>query len=275
MKHIVLPINFSSEVRNSVITFIKQILEKTKDVQFTLLHAYDTIGYGSASLHDMSERLEKNAMQDLMYEKRKIEDAVPDAQLNTYVGRGILATVINNYKKSSEVDFMVLPLKGSHMLQSILMSNKPSQLAAKSNVPMLFLPDSDHIKLPTEIAFGTDVKPFQNEEDFEGLLNICRTLNTKLHFVYINEDGEDKKEDFEKYYAVHLRDFEYSYAEVESKDAAKGLMEFVKQNKLDGIALIERKGNFLQRLFSESLLDEMLELAKLPIIVINELRAVE
>lgn len=275
MKHIVLPVNFSLEVRNSLIAFIKQILEKTQDVQFTLLHAYDTTGYGSASLHDISERLEKNAMQDLMYEKKKIEEFVPNAQINTYVGRGVLSSVVNNYEKSSNVDFMVLPLKGSNMLQSILMSNKPSQLAEKSNVPMLFLPDAEHVKLPTEIAFGTDVQPFQNAEDFQDLLNICRVLDAKLHFVYVDEEGEDKTEDFEKYYATHLGEFEYDYTQVSEKDAAKGLLKFIKEQKLDGIALIERKGNFLQRLFSQSVLDEMLELAKLPVMVINELRESE
>lgn len=275
MKHIVLPVNFSLEVRNSLIAFINQILEKTQDVQFTLLHAYDTTGYGAASLHDISDRLEKNAMQDLMYEKRKIEEVVPQAQLNTYVGRGILSSVVNNYEKTTKIDFMVLPLKGSNMLQSILMSSKPSQLAEKSNVPMLFLPDAAHVKLPREIAFGTDVKPFQNVEDFAGLLNICHILDAKLHFVYVSEDGVDKRDDFEKYYVSQLKDFKYDYTKVVEKNAAKGLLEFIKKQKLDGIALIERKGNFLKHLFSQSVLDEMLELAKLPVMVINELREAE
>ncbi len=275
MKHLVLPVNFSSEVRDSLIVFIKQILGKTKDVQFTLLHAYDTTGYGSATLHNMSDRLEKNAMQDLLYEKKKIKEEVPEAQLNTYVGHGELARVVNSFEKSCEVDFMVLPLKGGNMLQSILASSKPSQLAQRSNVPMLFLPSAEHLKLPVEIAFGTDVKPFQNVEDFKGLLNICSLLEAKLHFVYVNESGENKKSDFEKYYGPHLTSVKYDYNEVKAGDAAQGLMKFIKERNLDGIALIERKGNFLQRLFSVSVLDEMIAQTKLPIIVINELREVK
>lgn len=272
MKHIVLPVNFSTEARNSLVEFMKQILERNKDVQFTLLHAYDTTGYGSAMLHDMSERLEKNAMRDLSYEKKMVLEKVPDAQINTHVGRGLLANVVNSYEKSCKVDFMVVPLKGSNMLQSILASSKPSQLASMSNVPMLFLPDANHIKLPTNVAFGTDVKPFQNTEDFQGLLNMCKVLNAKLHFVYVNETDECKREDFEKYYKAYLKDFEFDYTEIEDNDAAEGLTKFIKKQKFDGVALIERKGNFLQRLFKASVLDEMLELAKLPIMVINELR---
>lgn len=275
MIHIVLPVNFSVEVRESIIVFIKQMLERTQDVQFTLLHAYDTTGHGSAIMHDMSELLEKNAMRDLLYEKKKIEEKVAEAQINTYVGRGLLANVVNEYEQTCKVDFMVLPLKGNNMLQSILMSSKPSKLAEKSNVPMLFLPNSDNVKLPTEIAFGTDLKPFQNTDDFKGILHISEILDAKLHFVYVQEDGVSKKADFEKYYAKHLQKVSYDYTEIENKDAAKGLVEFIKAKNLDGIALIERKGNFLKRLFHLSVLDEMLEQAKLPIIVINELREAE
>ncbi len=275
MIHIVLPINFSVEVRESLIDFIKQMLQKTDDVQFTLLHAYDTTGYGAAMMHDMSERLEKNAMRDLLYEKKQIEKEVAKAQINTYVGRGLLANVVNDYEQTCKVDFMVLPLKGSNMLQSILMSHKPSELAQRSNVPMLFLPNSDNVKLPTKIAFGTDVKPFQNTDDFKGILDISEILDAKLQFVYVQEDGVSKKADFEKHYAAHLKNVAYEYTEIENKDAAKGLMTFIKDEKLDGIALIERKGNFLKRLFNLSVLDEMLEQAKLPIIVINELRKVK
>ncbi|MBS9768726.1 MAG: universal stress protein [Flavobacteriaceae bacterium] len=273
MKHIVLPVNFSDELRNSLIAFIKQMLKKTKNVQFTLLHAYDTTGYGSAMMHDMSERLEKNAKEDLLQEKKKIEAEIPNVQLNTFVGRGLLTSVVNNYEKETSVDFMVVPLKGSNMLQSILLSGKPSDLAEQSNVPMLFLPNTDEVELPTKIAFGIDVKPFQNEEDFKGILTICQVLGAKLHFVYVKEDDLPKKNDFDANYAKYLTDFEYDYTEIAQDNAPKGLWNFVQKENLNGIALIERKSTFLQRLFKASVLDEMLELAKLPIIVINELRA--
>lgn len=275
MTNIVLPVNFSVEVRMTLISFMKQIVQKGETSHFTLLHAYDTTGYGSAMGHDISERLEENAAKDLEFEKNKILEQIPGASIATYVGRGLLANVINSYEKEHKVDFMAVALKGSNMLQSILASSKPSQLAESSNVPILFLPDVEHVKLPTNIAFGTDVKPFQNVEDFDALLNMCKILGAKLHFVYINEDEETKEQAFQTHYAGHLRNTEYDYTEVENKDAAKGLMLFIKKQNLDGIALIERKGNFLQRLFSASILDEMLELAKLPIMVINELREAE
>lgn len=275
MTNIILPINFSREVRGVLISFIKEMMQRDADAHFTLLHAYDTTGYGSAIMHDISEKIEENANKDLEFEKAKILEEIPEASLATYVGRGLLSKVVNSYEKDHKVDFMVVALKGSNMLQSILASRKPSELAEKSNIPMLFLPDTDTVKLPTNIAFGTDVKAFQNVEDFHDLLNMSKILGAKLHFVYVNEEGKSRKDDFQELYAKHLENFTYDYTEVEDKDAAKGLMSFIKTNGLNGIAMIERKGNFLERLFSASILDEMLEMAKLPIMVINELREAE
>lgn len=272
MTNIILPVNFSREVRAVLISFIKEMMQKNTSAHFTLLHAYDTRGYGSAIMHDISEKLEDNANKDLELEKAKILEEVPEASIATYVGRGLLSKVVNSYEKDHKVDFMVIALKGSNMLQSILASSKPSELAENANIPMLFLPDTDTLKLPTNIAFGTDVKAFQNTEDFQHLLRMLKILEAKLHFVYVDEEGESKKEDFQALYAKYLENVTYDYTEVQNKSAAKGLMSFVKTNGLDGIAMIERKGNFLERLFSVSILDEMLETAKLPVMVINELR---
>lgn len=275
MANIILPVNFSLEVRLALIEFMKQMMQRDANAHFTLLHAYDTTGYGSAIMHDISEKLEENAVKDLEFERQKIMEEIPNASIATYVGRGLLWYVVNCYELDHHADFMVVALKGSDMLQRILLSSKPSQLAGKSNIPMLFLPNVDNVKLPTKIAFGTDVKPFQNCDDFKRLLNIARILNAKLHFVYVNEEDVCKIDDFKVIYEEHLKDVDYDYTEVNHRNAAKGLAMFVKEQNLDGIGLIERKGNFLQRLFKENLLDEMVELAKLPIMVINEAREKE
>ncbi|PVX49867.1 universal stress protein family protein [Balneicella halophila] len=275
MANIILPVNFSREIRRALISFMKQMVQHDSSSHFTLLHAYDISGYGTAMLRDMTEVLEKNAYQDLEHEKEEMLKEVPNASIATYVGRGLLPNVVNSYEEDNRVDFMVVALKGSNMLQSLLSSNKPSQLAQSSNVPMLFLPDADNVKLPTAIAFGTDLKPFQNVEDFKSLLNMAKILDAKLHFVYVNETGESKKSAFESHYVEHLQDVGYDFVEIENKNAAKGMMDFIKENNLDGIGLIERKSGFLQRLFSESMLNQMLGLAKLPIMVINELREAE
>lgn len=274
MTNIVLPVNFSREVRTVLIAFIKQMQQKTTDLNFILLHAYDTPKFGFAMGHDISDVLRKSSISDLEYEKNEMSKVFPNLNITTYAEQGSLAKVLNEYDRNNSVDFAVLALKGSNMIQSLLADNRPSELARDSNVPVLFLPNTNQFQLPQNIVFGTDVKPFENKEDFKGLLKIFKLLKAHLQFLYVNENDVSKKEDFAKNYAKYLGEVEYSYTELEHEDAAKGILEFVKEQEIDGIALIERKGSFLKRLFDINVLDHMIENVELPILVINELRSV-
>lgn len=273
MTNIILPVNFSKEVRKVLVKFIHQMYTKTEDLHFILLHAYDTPKYGFAMGHDISEILKKNAISDLHAEQKSLLEHFPNSRITIHTAQGSLAKVINDYEAKYPIDFVAVALKGSNMIQDILASSRPSELASISNVPVLFLPNTDDFQLPTNIVFGTDVKPFENDEDFEGLLKISKLLKAKLHFLYVKENNTSQQEAFDKHYAKYLQNTEYSYTELEHNDAAKGILEFIQTEKANGIALIERKGNFLKRLFNISVLDHMVTEAQLPTLVINELRA--
>lgn len=273
MKKILLPTNFSQEVREAHISIIKELMRKKDDFAFTLIHSYEQPKFGQSLGHDISEVLEKATKEDLKKELNLLKEAIPSIQIDWYIGEGSLAYVVNQYDKESVVDFMIVPLVGSNMFKDILSDSSPSELARRSNVPMLFLPNSTtQVSLPSNIVFGIDVKPFENEDDFLGLLNIIEALDAKLQFLYVMEDKESKQEAFDKYYKPLLKKCSYEYIELAGEDASESIVEYINKNNCDGIALIERKGNFIQRLFKISLLENVIKLAKLPMLVINELR---
>lgn len=281
MFNLVIPTDFSQENRETVFSFLDiffQHLPKGDVTKLTLLNAYDTPRVGQSIIYNMDEKLSEISEEDLEKEANFVKERfgnVSDYQIEKCSQKGSLLNVLHLYDKKDEIDFVILSYKADNFFDKIFRNSElnPSNIVNSLKEPVLFLPKGQTPKDIKTILFGVDLKPFDNDKDFELFLKFAEFFGAEIKFIHINTGAEGMNEQlFHDTFDSKLSSFrgEYSYVEIQSPRVIDGYLEFTKENNPDMVVLIEREDNFLKSFLGDSFADNFSKSFTSPLLVLSE-----
>ena len=271
MKTILMLTNFSESSRKAIISYLKVHGGLKTDSKFGLLNVYSTPKTGQSQLLKVDDILEQYAQQDLKREKKMI-DKIPGLSkldIDLITGQGDLLKVINQLDEKRPIDLIVLGSKGSSILKQLILGSNTSRVVRLAKTPVLVIPESIDFKKPEKIVFATDLKECRFEKHFERLVKIIRFFGAELFILNVYRETKPDVRLFEEMMNLYLKNIPHSFHYLQNDDPAIGITNFLTEHQANMLALIERPGNLLVKLFRNSVTNQLALSAEIPLLIFH------
>jgi nucleotide-binding universal stress UspA family protein len=159
--------------------------------------------------------------------------------------------------------------KGSNVLKQLILGSNTSRVVRLSKRPVLIIPENVEFQKPKKIVLATDLKECRFEKHFERLLGIIQFFEAELLILNVYDKEKPDGKLFEELLNIHLKDIPHSFYYEQHADPASGIINFLTAQQADMLALVERPGNLLIKLFRNSVTNQLALGAKMPMLVLH------
>ena len=241
MKNIIFLTDFSKNADNAL-DYLAAFSKTIPESNIYLIHTY-AIATKTGMLLSVKERIKDAAKADLIARKRRFEELSDDRHLVFYKAvEGTLATKVVKLQKQLNADLIVSSMRGENTGADNLIGPNAGSLIKATHVPLLLIPMSHRFKEIEHITFALKSTIIQSADTLTILKDFFNKKNPSLRVLVANkgQSGED----------LHLDDIKFTIEHSAQESIYVAIMEDLKSNPTDLIAVVRRKRGFFERFFS-------------------------
>ncbi len=280
-KKILLPTDFSKNSWNTILYASE--LYKNEACDFYLLNSftYEVINLGINTPHDSKERIYKVAKSKSEAQLEKLVEMINLRNLgyeHTYSTHAVnddTVDAIKEFVEAKDIEFIIIGNKGeTDALNIIYGSNTITIMEKIRNCPVLVIPNNCQYKDPKEIVFPTSFKTHFKRRELNFIFEISKLTNSPVRILHVSKSESLDKEQKEKRALLEecLDGLVYSFHWLNFDNVQTGLDLFVQSRGSEMIVFINKKHAFFDTLFSKPLVKELGQHAKVPVLVLHDLR---
>lgn len=272
MKKILIPTDFSENAQKAT-RYALGVFGDT--AHYTLVNAFQVPHSGSTMLISISDILKRDSEELLKEELIRLEDEFPHLVNNLHVvaEMGHADIVLRKLAAKNGCDLVVMGTKGATGLKSVLVGSVASNVIQNVPCAVLAVPAESEAKAPARIVLAADDETLTRDRCPDALAYVAGLNNAKVMILNVLADGESSRSDGRKP-SNSFDGIDHSYHFETGKDIGKVVAEFAKGNDADLMAMVRRKKDLFSNLFGQSHTREMIQAAKMPLLVLpNDLTA--
>ncbi len=282
---IICPVDFSEDSLNASY-YAVQLASKIKaDIKFVyacysmqpLANPFpDAFSYqvGMGNIFD-DERI--SAMEGLKKFKATIskyikDNNIPDVKFSASTVFGDPVTEIPEICKKYKTGMVVMGTKGLGKSRNYQAGSVALNTIESVAIPVLVIPKE--YKFTTLEQFDTMYLTDFDDRDFSSfrkLMSIISVFEVSVHCIHIQQEKDRINKIMLDELTDHIKEvyseYNVSCKLINSKNISKSVADYVKSNKINLITLSEKKRNFLMKLFSKSIVKDILFNVNAPLLV--------
>jgi nucleotide-binding universal stress UspA family protein len=283
MNKLLVPIDFSDYSKNAL--EYAAVLAKKLNASITVFHCYYIATppeYGTLSTYmNMAIEEEQKRSEEQMAEfvkdyQQYAGESDQKLQINTKVKMGLPTEDIIDMVKEHQFDMVIMGTKGATGLDRILFGSVTGNVIEDDSIkcPVLAVPKGTNYRSISHILYGMDYE----EDDvpvIDSLLEFAGEFDAKLTCLHISTDEDLEASDrLEKeiledtYWFTPYSKIKFEL--VKNESVKKGMETYLKENKVDLIAVQPRERNFLENLFHKSVSANLYTYAGVPVLVLKK-----
>ena len=275
MKKILVPVDFS----DNAFVATRYAANLAKDLNWTihLIHSYLSYSSNFATEEFNQEVYDNETEIATQNMKQFLEDVRADfseVEFTSEVKEGVLANILKEITKSDEYDLIIMGTKGASGLKHVVLGTNTFDVIKKSTIPTLAVPVQPFSTILSRAGLLTNFK----ESEIEVLDAYIKVFGKpdSLVLFHILEKGGSKSEDDLKAWAEQIKvktgveNVEYIVQEMVWRlDVREHFPDYIfnlTESQNLGILLVTKeRRNFMNRLFSKSLVKALAHQLKTPI----------
>lgn len=272
---VLVPIDYSATSTNAFRYALKLTEAISADCTIELIHVFpihisSIKDQNYEANHKIMEKEEKEQLAKLEAFAADFDEKVGT---QCCVNAGIQAgDCIVSKAAEGNYDLIIMGTKGQHGLLDKWFGSVTTHVIHQASCPVLVIPEDALWVKPRRIGYGSELNP-EERPTLEQLIEFCRMLDAKLNYVHVLTEGEGETE---KDFPIDMSDiypieFSLFYA-MSTTSVVEGFDEFVRQSKLDMIALFTPQRKLWDRLFHKSFSNRMVFHSKIPLLVYNDVK---
>lgn len=285
MKKILVPIDFS-EHTETVCQFALEIAKKNGG-EIRLFHAYfDYVIFAGSSFpysvdinelfnQEMMIKVRDDARADILKLEtdliaRLLNENVTNVHVVHTLTGGIPEEEIINISETYEPDLIVMGTRGKGE-KDILTGKISSKVVQNAKCRILTVPREADYHGFDNMLYATD---FDGEDvyDLQRLIDLLINYNPVIHCVHFNFDNdhgadEQKMDALKSHFREKTLGGRLIFKVIEDEDLLQGINNYVTENKIDIIAVVNHRKSFLKRLFTKDHTRELLFHSDLPLYI--------
>lgn len=257
MKTILLPTDFSKNSINA----INYAVALFKDVEccFYLLNVQKASSFisddmmvvsASATIYKTLIDAAKKSISNIISEIKKKHNNKKH-QFYSVVDYDNFIDAIKQVSKKHEVDLVVMGTKGATGLEKIIFGSNTVRVIQRCNLPVLAVPDGSKFNGINKIAFSTSNSKLFTAREFEPLKDLIAMENSKLDILHLADQNHLAYNDFDNmsFFNTNFSHAKHEFIDTNTKDMYKTVHRYIASNKIDLLAMMNKKHSFLSRLF--------------------------
>jgi nucleotide-binding universal stress UspA family protein len=282
---ILIPVDFSEQ--SLIACDYASELASRLNAEMRIMHSYydppsvasafpDTFSY-ELSMGGLTKDLENMAREEMKAFKEKVIErgrlkGMFDLKVNTLLVQGNAEEEIRRISKKYKPNLIVIANKGKDKTDKNPLGHVTADLIDKSEFPVFTIPEKAgfHNFNNNRLLYLTDF----DDPDFTAfrkLISIVSPYNMKVFCIHIGETDNVydrvQMEELQDKIMMEYPGFDVACHLLSDKDIVKGVNTFIAENKIDLLAMTNRKRSFIYRILSESNARKMLYSIPVPMLV--------
>lgn len=220
--------------------------------------------------HKIKHQEELETQVRLLYADLKVRAV--EAPYECIIAPAPLDLAIVDYSSKLKIDLIIMGTSGASGFRKIISGSNTSGVVKKSKAPVLVIPSGFKFLGIKKIALTLDINEFEHRKSFEILNLILKFYNADLDCFYILPK-DDRYSEAEYKFEKVISDLSILKKSVgihikESEPIAETLEEWLKEHQCDIVAMMPRDWTLGKALFSDSMTEDMIHRANLPLLVL-------
>jgi nucleotide-binding universal stress UspA family protein len=264
MYKIIAPTDFS-EVSQNAIRYAISLIQDYGG-QLTLVNYYYSPNvFGHQKLMD---EMVKEGVEEEM--EKLVETSSqwlgPDQKLESKLVPGDTADGLKWLAKKHLYDLVIMGSQGSVKKIKSFFGSTAKSVIEKVEIPTLIIPPDTHYKKLENFVLADDGSLQDNNLEF--LAGLGKLFKGHMHILHIGDVSVNKE--MMDHYTEFLKDFSYSFHNVEGSDIIEGINLFAESVNADMIVMTKRRKNFIHKILDVSYTNLELFNSKIPLLILHE-----
>lgn len=272
MQKIIAAVDFSDASFNAV--NYAAYLANAFNCKLVIVHGYnDTDAIDDLPLTKVFDSGEDLETANLNYLQSQMDGLVRKytVKINGIIQKGKPVNVIKKVAASEKASVLVMGMKGKGKSNSIFGSTTIDMIG-KTEIPMIVIPEKATYQPLQNIVVAIDLKDKKPVSQFKVLNDLIRKFDPFLQIL--NVQKKDQEMDAEmissKMRSGLIWDkYNHSFNIIENEDVENGINKFLKTHPADMLAMVAKKHNLLERVFSKSHTRAMTRQTRIPLLVMH------
>ncbi|WP_299323690.1 universal stress protein [uncultured Maribacter sp.] len=279
MKNILIPTDFSSNADHAIAYALN--IFKCERTNFYFIHAYADEVYGPYHKVDKDTfDKQKNSIAD--ESENKLQKLVADTQTKTHnplhkyeaiSSFESLVDAINDFADSNNIDLIIMGTKGKTASSKITFGSNTVQVFKYVKCPVLAVPDQYDYSQPKKILFPSNYMLPYKRRELKLLDIMAGEFKAEVLSLYISdfEDLSLRQLDNKKFLEESLPNARLSFVRTGVHNRANAITEYIKENDIDLLVMVNSRHSFLEDLLYQSTIDEIGLSPTIPFLVLQNL----
>ncbi len=270
MRKILVPTDFSDNARRAVAYALN--VANAVEADLHIVHTVHTRGSAGhfLSIDDIVMRERQEELDKLVKElKPQVSAAIT---LTTSIIQGYVVDAILETANKQGADAIVMGTQGASGLRRWVLGSTTVELLKNNSRPLIAVPNEFTGSKSTKLCFAVDAAQLRDMSLLSPAVLLAQKLQMSVHLLHISKENAANTEVSER---VHLYfqqlGMTYVNHHVQSADIEQGIKNFVKENQVDLLCVLNQtdKRSWFENLFHLSITKEMAYESEVPLLVLH------
>ncbi len=271
MKKILVPTDYSEGAFHAL-QYAVELAEKY-NATIDVVNAYSMPPSGSTVMVDITHVLKKSADEAMEKLRKKVETAGlhGKVEIRYSTDHGGVIQMIDHWSREEHIDMVVMGTQGASGITEKWLGTNASSAAKNVDKPLWAIPADRDFKMPHKILFATDMRVIENERSLHFVADVAECFDSTVKFLHVRQsDKEDPDADACKAQVREVfGDRPTSFSFIHDDDIDEGIEEAVNHEHPDLLVVVRHDYGFFRGLFRSSVSRQVINSAKLPILVLK------
>ncbi len=278
MKKILFPTDFSEKANNAFIYALKWA--EKYEAQIITLHVYDLpiidMSYVDVPIYqaEVYQSLELNSFEnfkDQIPVLREIaaKHSLEHIPISNVLLSGDLVSNIIQLVESENINFVIMGTSRASGFKEMFLGTNTASVMTGSDACIIGIPDDSHFRDIKRICYTTQFSD-EEQEALRKLLPIAEKFNAEIECIYIQTDENEVKDVIVANWKLLFEPHKVSFNTIKSNNVEDSILNFIKDNNVDVLAVAKHKRGFWDSLFHASLTKKLAMNIHIPLLVIHD-----
>lgn len=264
MRKILVPTDFSENAFNAIKFAID--LFKYEISEFYIMHAYLDEIYNHEDLVEESD-LEKvsetvsNASKTSLKNTLEAIKAISPNPKHTYniiSAKNLLIDEMDTIVDSKNIDIIIMGTKGKTNDKKITFGSHTLQVIKYVQCPVMAIPENYKYTQPKHILFPTNYLIPYKRRELKLFCEMASTYRAIVDVLYISTSDKLslRQKDNQKFIKEELHKNTLNFKLVNSKHIINSIYQYIKENNIDMLVMVNTRHSFLEDMIYQSTIDE-------------------
>ncbi|MBV6440394.1 MAG: hypothetical protein EPGJADBJ_02062 [Saprospiraceae bacterium] len=191
-------------------------------------------------------------------------------QIRTMCMIGFPAASVEEAVKKERADLVVMGTTGATGLRGVFLGSVASGVIARTQVPVLVVPQKAEFKEKTTAIFATDFRFRVSDETLNVLHRLPQLQKGTVHVVHILDKPGAPDKSHESAIGQKLGKIRHDFHYIHDRDVPQAIMNFSESTDADFLIAVAHEHSLMHRLFYDSMTRKLAQRVNMPMLALHD-----